>query len=176
MAWEALPSAAIGAIIALSGTLLGDARRDRQQRGRDRYTDRRRYSVEFTVTLTRALGALRGVAAAELDPIARRSAVGEAMSPTYVAREQLLVAGTGGLVVAGEEVFHDLVAVRDAVRVGAALDSVEYHNAYHAFSESLWRFRLAIRADLQEPQLTPTELDRADWTDRDRCAVCAARG
>jgi len=34
---------------------------------------------------------------------------------------------------------------------------------------------LAVRTDLQEPALSPADLDRPDWTDRDRCAVCAAR-
>jgi hypothetical protein len=176
MAWEALPAAAIGAVIALSGTLLADVRRDRQQRSRDQGADRRRYCVEFTVALTRALGNMRAVASAHLDSGDRRTAVADAMGPTYVAREQLLLSGTGSLVVAGEDVFHRLVEVRDAVRAGASLDSARYHDAYHGFSDALWRFRLAVRTDLREPDLTPSELNREDWSDRDRCAVCTARG
>jgi hypothetical protein len=175
MAWEALPAAAIGAVIALSGTLLADVRRDRQQRGRDREGERRRHCLEFTVALTRALGQMRAAATAQLEPGERRAAVAEAMAPTYVAREQLLLSGTGGLLVAGEDAFHRLVDVRDAVRAGAALDSARYHDAYHGFSDALWRFRLAVRADLHEPDLTPAELDREDWSDRDRCTVCATR-
>ncbi|GIM97373.1 hypothetical protein [Paractinoplanes toevensis] len=175
MAWEALPSAAIGAVIALSGTLLADVRRDRQQRGRDLGTERRKYCVAFTVTLTEALGALRSVAARRLAATELRTAVGEAMNATYVAREQLLLSGSGPIVVAGEVAFHRLVDVRDAVRAGAELDSVEYHDAYHSFADALWRFRMAVREDLHEPSLAPEDLHRPDWTDRDRCAVCAAR-
>ncbi|WP_433305711.1 hypothetical protein ACQP2F_18820 [Actinoplanes sp. CA-030573] len=175
MAWEALPAAAIGAVIALTGTLMGDVRRDRQQRGRERYSDRRKYCVEFTVALTRALGGLRTVTTRGLAGEELRAAAAEAMEPTYVAREQLLLSGTGEIVVAGEEVFHRLVDVRDAVRSGASLDSVAYHDAYHAFSDALWKFRLAVRADLEEPTLSPADLERPDWSDRDRCTVCAAR-
>ena len=97
------------------------------------------------------------------------------MEPTYVAREQLLLAGTSEIVVAGEEVFHRLVDVRDAVRSGASLDAVAYHDAYHAFSDALGKFRLAVRADLDEPTLTPADVERPDWSDRDRCTICATR-
>ena len=176
MAWEVLPSAAIGASIALAGTLVGDVRRDRQQRARDRYDDRRKYCAEFTAGLTRALGNLRVIATRGLGDEERRAAVREAMEPIYVAREQVLISGTSAIVVAGEDVFHRLVDVRDAVRSGASLDSVTYHDAYHAFSDALWKFRLAVRADLDEPVLSPADLDRPDWSDRDRCTVCATRG
>jgi hypothetical protein len=174
MAWEALPSAIIGAILALSGTLLADVRRDRRSRERDREADRRGTCVAFISALTEGLGALRRVPA-ERDPARRRLATAEAMAPLYVAREQLLVSGTAALVVSGEEAFHRLIDVRDAVRRGAELDSVEYHDAYHAFSEAVWRFRLAVRQDLGEAPLTSADLNRPDFSDRDRCAVCAAR-
>lgn len=175
MAWQALVSAAVGAVLALAATLLGDVRRDRQQRGRDLSAERRKYSVAFTVALTETLGALRAAAARGLDETELRPAVGAAMNPTYVAREQLLLSGSASLVVTGEAAFHRLVDIRDAVRSGAGLDSVEYHDAYHAFSDALWRFRVAVREDLRQSALDPADLQRPDWTDRDRCATCAAR-
>jgi len=167
-------SGGLGAIIALSGTLLADVRRDRRQRVRDRDLDQRRYCSALSVAMTEALGNLR-VAAAETDDAARRAATVAAMEPVYPAREQLLLSSRADVAVAGEEVFHRLVDVRTAVRSGATLDSAAYHDRYHAYSDALWRFRLAVRADLQEPPLSPGDLDRPDWTDRDRCAVCAAR-
>ena len=172
MAWEALPSAAIGAAIALSGTLLADVRRDRRVRVRDRDLDRRRYCVEYIVAMSRAHGALRAIATAGGFPAELRARAAEAMDPLFVAREQLLISGTGPLVVAGEEAFHRLVGIRDAVRVGEPLDSAAYHDAYHAFADAVWRFRMAIRADLREPDLTPEDLGRPDWTDRESCSVC----
>jgi hypothetical protein len=174
MAWDALASAGIGAVLALSGTLLADVRRDRRVRLRDRDLDRRRYCVDFLVAMARGHGALRA-AASTTDAILRRAQVAEAMEPLYVAREQMLVSGTAALVTTGEETFQRLVAVRDAIRGGAPLASSAYHDAYHSFAEALWRFRLAARDDLHEPALTPGDLDRPDWTDRESCSYCTAQ-
>jgi hypothetical protein len=175
MNWEALASAAIGAILALSGTLVADRRRDGRLRDRDRDLERRRYCVEYTVALAEALGRLRQVVGRAPDAGARRAAAAEAMEPVHIVREQVLVSGTADLLVASEAAFHRLVDVRDVIRAGAELDSVAFHDAYHGFSDALWRFRLAVRADLHEPALAAADLDRPDWTDRDRCAVCQAR-
>ena len=174
MAWEALPSAAIGAVIALSGTLMADVRRDRRQRARDRDVDRRKYSIDFAVALARGHGALR-VAAGIKDEAERKAAVTAAMEPLYVVREQLLVSGSARIVVAGEEAFHRLVGVRDVVRAGGSVRSAEYHEVYHAFADAIWHFRLAIRDDLNEPALAPGDLDRPDWTERETCAICAGK-
>ena len=175
MAWDALPSAVIGAVIALSGTLLADVRRDRRVRRRDRDLDRRRYGLQFITALSETLGSLRGVTSQPMETGARHAAAAEAMAPLYVAREQVLVAGSAALVLAAEGAFHRLVDVRDVVRSGAALDSADYHDAYHAFHDALWQFRLAVRSDLDEPALAPADLGRPDWSDRDRCTVCRAR-
>ena len=174
MAWEALVSGGLGAIIALSGTLLADLRRDRRQRVRDRDLDQRRCCADFSVALTEALGSLRA-SAAETGDAARGAATVAAMAAVYPAREQLLLSSRAEVAVAGEEAFHRLIDVRTAVRSGATLDSVAYHDRYHAYADALWRFRVAVRADLGEPALSPADLDRPDWTDRDRCTVCATR-
>jgi hypothetical protein len=68
--------------------------------------------------------------------------------------------------------FLRLIAVRDAVRTGARLDSAGYHLVYHPFSEALWRFRLALRACFGEDPFTPRSLGRADWSNRERCTGC----
>jgi hypothetical protein len=175
MSWAPLASALVGAVIALGTTLLADLRRDRSQRARDRLQDRRQQGVAFTVALVEALGALRSVAGSQEDPVARRVAAGEAVAPVYAVREQLLVTGTAGQVAAGEVAFRALIGVRDAVRAGAARDSADYHDAYHPFAEALWRFRLTVRSDIGEPELTPHELSQPDWTDRDRCDTCRSR-
>ncbi|MEU7827234.1 hypothetical protein [Catellatospora sp. NPDC049133] len=172
MTWEALLSAAIGAVIALSGTLLADLRRDRRQRERDHDIERRKYCVEFTLALNAALGGLREAARVPADERVEAATRAVATSGVYGAREQLLLAGTPALLTAGEAVFHRLIEVRDAVRGGASLDSPAYHEAYHGFADALWRFRLAVRGDLGQPGLTPAALDRPDWSDRDRCTVC----
>ncbi|WP_189081886.1 hypothetical protein [Mangrovihabitans endophyticus] len=175
MNWIPLLSAVAGAVVALGSSLVVDLRRDHSRRDRDRRQERRRQGVAFTVALVDALGALRLVAAAEQDSAQRRVATSEAVTPVYVAREQLLVTGTAGQLAAGESAFQALIDVRDAVRAGSGRDSAEYHDAYHRFAEALWRFRLTIRSDLGEPEITPQELSRPDWTDRDRCDTCRSR-
>jgi hypothetical protein len=143
MAWYALMSGALGAIIALSGTLLADVRRDRRQRDRDRDLDQRRYCAALSVAMTEAHGSLR-IAAAEPDADVRRAATVAAMEAVYPAREQVLLSSRAEVAVAGEAVFHRLVDVRTVVRSGAALDSIAYHDRYHAYADALWRFRLAV--------------------------------
>ena len=175
MTWAPLLGAAVGAVLALSGTLVADIRRDRHQRTRERIVERRRDAVGFAVVLVTTVGALRDIAQrAGHDPDRVRDA-NAAAADVYPAREQLLVSATPALLTAGETVFHRLVEIRDAIRLGASLDSAEYHDAYHPYAEALWNFRLAIRADIGEPALTPQVLGRPDWSDRDRCITCQKR-
>jgi hypothetical protein len=174
MTWAALVSAAVGAVLALSGSMLVEVRRDRQQRLRDRQTERRRSAVELTLALNAALGALRDVARAGAQPADRAAAVTRAFgdSGLYAAREHLLLSGTPALVAVAEDAFHRIVEVRNAVRSGEGLDSLAYHDAYHDYAESLWRFRLAVREDLGERGLTPANIRQHDWSDRERCRIC----
>jgi hypothetical protein len=37
----------------------------------------------------------------------------------------------------------------------------------------MWQFRLAVRADLGERDLTPSVVRQQDWSDRDRCPICS---
>src|SRR5512139_422802 len=108
MAWSALVSAAVGAILALSGSLLVEVGRDRQQRSRDRRADRRQSSVDFALALNGALGALRAVARVSADPQTLRRDTGNAISDSgvYAMREHMLMSGTPALVTTAEVAFH----------------------------------------------------------------------
>lgn len=175
MTWAALVSAAVGAALALSGSLLVEVRRDRQQRTRERQASRRQASVDFVLALGGALNALRDVARSGADPQALARDTGQAVGGAglYAAREHILMSGTPALVAAAEVAFHALIDVRDAVRSGAALTSEAYHAAYHRHAETMWQFRLAVRADLGERDLTPSVVRQQDWSDRDRCPICS---
>ncbi|MFI6820316.1 helix-turn-helix domain-containing protein [Micromonospora sp. NPDC050187] len=132
--------------------------------------------VAFMLALDATHGALRRVACADLSPERRYDAANRAVhdAALYVAREQLLVSATVPVVAAGEAAFLRLIAVRDAIRAGAALAGPEYHAAYHPFAESLWAFRMALRQGFGQEPVTPALLDRNDWSDRERCADCGA--
>ncbi|MEU4569112.1 helix-turn-helix domain-containing protein [Micromonospora sp. NPDC023956] len=132
--------------------------------------------VAFMLALDATHGALRRVADADLSPEDRYDAANRAVhdGALYVAREQLLVSATVPVVAAGEAAFLRLIAIRDAIRTGAVLAGPGYHAAYHPFAESLWTFRMALRQEFGQEPVTPALLDRADWSDRERCADCGA--
>jgi hypothetical protein len=130
--------------------------------------------LSFVLALDSAHQALRGVARSPLPQPDRTTAADGAVhdSLLYARREELLVLGALPVVVAGERAFLQLIAIRDVVRAGARLDSIEYHRPYHKFAEALWAMRVAVRAELGRPAFTPGALDRADWADYERCADC----
>ncbi|MEV0809235.1 hypothetical protein [Micromonospora sp. NPDC050200] len=170
MDWMPLLSTGAGALIALSGSLLVDLRRERDTRSRDRDLDRWRNCVDFALALASAHGLLRA------SPAEDRRAAARAMteSGAYQARERLLMSGTPELVAAGEEAFHRLVRMRRLVLSGEDLRSADGHEAYHEFAEALWRFRVAVRRQFGHRAISPEALDRVDWSERNECAYCAA--
>ncbi|MEV0456734.1 helix-turn-helix domain-containing protein [Catellatospora methionotrophica] len=132
--------------------------------------------IAFLLALDSAHNALRGVARS-IDPMPGRGDTANGVvdaSGIYAARERLLLSGSAHLVSAAESTFLRLITVRDAIRTGARLHDALYHAAYHPFAETLWKLRLAIRAELGQPPLTAEALHRADWTDSDRCVDCPA--
>jgi hypothetical protein len=161
--------------MALSGTLLADTRRDRSERARLRQQDRQRDSVAFSLALNDALNALRDVARSDAAGEERRRAAARAVNDaeTYSARERLLITASENLVAVADTAFHRLIDIRNVVRAGADLDSAAYHHSYHAYAEALWAFRLTVRVDLGETAIEPELLGLSDWSDADRCAVCA---
>lgn len=172
--WTSAVGAVIGAVIAFAGVLLAGIRTDHSQRRRDLEKDRLRGYVEFVLALDTAHGSLRDVARAAVTgsdrDMAAVHAVGDA--GVYAIRERLLLSGSPKLVQAAEVAFLRLIDVRNAVRTGAALSDQRYHGAYHTFAESLWQFRMAARVELGQPHLTPAELSRASWSEREQCPVC----
>ncbi|SCG42996.1 hypothetical protein [Micromonospora coxensis] len=168
MDWMPLLSTGAGALIALSGSLLVDLRRERDTRSRDRDLDRWRTCVDFALALDAAHTALRTV------PAGDRQAAGVAMTEAgaYQARERLLMSGTPDLVVAGEAAFHRLVAMRKLIGAGSDLRSPAGHESYHEFAETLWTFRMAVRKHFGHRAIQPGALERRDWSERHECAYC----
>jgi hypothetical protein len=174
MDWVPLLSAIAGAAIALSGGLLAEIRRDRGQRERDRDREEWQTCVDFGLALDSAHSALRDVArggdTGESNGSAANSAVHDA--GVYSMRERMLMSASTELASAGERAFLRLVAVRNAVRDGATLQSAEYHRTYHAFAEGLWTYRTAVRTAFGRAPLTPAAVDRATWSEVESCDRC----
>jgi hypothetical protein len=172
--WTPLISTVAGAAIAISGTVIADVLRRRDNRHRYSYGDRQRAYAEMVLALGAGLEALRNVDTATASPerLLVTSSAAISKAGVYVAREKVLMSGAPKVVEAAEAAFDALIGVRRAVRDGAALRSIEYHDAYHPYEERMWRLRLAIRDDLNVSSLSTHDLDRADWSGRATCNVC----
>src|SRR4051812_9544539 len=101
--WIPLAGAALGAVIALGGTVLAGVRTDRSQRRRDRELDRLRTYVDFALALDAAHAALRKVARTPPEEPGRYEAASSAVhdSGLYGVRERLLMSASPALVTAG---------------------------------------------------------------------------
>lgn len=172
--WVPIAGAAVGAVIALAGALMTGIRADRAQRSRDREAERLTTYVEYAQTLEAAHAALRLVARGRADDPDRSFAAGQAVqdSGIYGVRERLLMSGSTELVQACETAFGRLIGVRDAVRGGSALSGRGYHDAYHAYAEALWALRGAVRTVMGQRPITPAELGRISWSEREECPAC----
>lgn len=175
--WIPVVAAAVGGVIAFAGTLLGGVRSDRNQRRRQLETDRLHAYVEFVLALDKAHAALRDVARKTIPDTDRYTVATQDVdaSGLYGTREQLLLSGSPHSVKAAEVAFMRLIEIRNAVGGGAALSDERYHDAYHAFAEALWGFRMAARGELGQPGLAPAELERVSWSEREHCPVCRQR-
>ncbi|MFF8828481.1 CchlQ [Streptomyces sp. NPDC015131] len=166
-----------GGTIAISGTVLAEYLRRRHEDDSGVEARRRATYTEFIDAagvcharlrqLARSPGA---AAAADLDA-AGRAALSEA--GVYEARERLFIDATPSVAAAGQAMFERLRALQRAVAAGAALSSPAFHDAYHPYIDAVWRYRVAVRAEVEGRSLAPADFGWADWDGRDRCTLCA---
>jgi hypothetical protein len=172
--WLPLISTAVGAAVALCGTLLADLLRARGQHDRDNRIDRRQSYLDFVLALEAVHSRLREVADPAKAPPdlvqAARRAFSEAK--VYEAREKLLMSGSPAVVQAGERALLGVGGLREAVAGGAKLHTAAYHDPYHNYAGTLWQLRGSIRSDLGAAGLEPGDLDKPSWDTRERCAFC----
>jgi hypothetical protein len=172
-----LVSTAVGAAIALGGTVIVDVVRSRDSRSRDGQAARKSAYLDLVIAHGVALQELREVANSGLGRGERIAEINVRMTKSgiYLAREKLFMAAPRWVLRPAESAFEQLIRVRDAVRAGATLNSDAYHDVYHPYSEKMWLLRNAIRSDLDASQLSPSDLARVSWDNREQCAVCATR-
>jgi hypothetical protein len=172
--WLTLISTAAGAIIALLGTFVASIFTSRDKRARQGRNDRRQSYLEFIAAVEATHSALRWVA----DPgrrhgdllVETREAMGS--NNLYGAREKIIVTADPEIVLAAERTIVMLTGVRDAVRAGVPLESIEYHNAYHIYAEAVWALRRAARRDLVGSTLAPEDVGKLSWDARQNCDFC----
>jgi hypothetical protein len=167
-----LVSTAVGAAVALLGTFLADALRNRGQRDRDNRSERRQSYLEFVVALDKAHGAFRHIADGVSPDAVRETRAAFTENRVYESRERLIMTANPAVISAAERALTGLLAVRDAIRAGATLDTPEYHEPYHVYAQTLWDLRRAIRTDLGASDLKPGNLDKVTWDARETCPFC----
>ncbi|MDT5028055.1 MAG: hypothetical protein QOE61_4481 [Micromonosporaceae bacterium] len=173
--WVNVASTAVGAAIALIGTVLANTLGNRGQRERDNRADRRQSYLDFLLALNGAHAQLRLVASnPDVADFEYETQQALSVNRVYEGREKMLMSANRSVLAAGERSFMCLVRLRQAVNREARVHTVEYHEAYHAYANALWDLRRVLREDLGNGGLTPADLDRAAWDGRETCAFCQA--
>jgi hypothetical protein len=172
--WLTLVSTAVGGAVALLGSVLAHWLRSRDERSRSVRADRRHGYVEYLIALDAAHARLRQIADPDDSPedIAMRARRSFGETGVYEAREKLLLSANPAVVVPAEDALRKLAVLRSAVRDGAKLHTVPYHDAYHPYAEALWRLRSNIRVDLGSAALTASDLDKPSWDEQANCDFC----
>ncbi len=167
-------STAVGGAVALMGSVIAHALGSREERTRQQRGDRKRGYVGYLVALDAAHAELRRTADPDDPPgdlvVRTRRALGQA--GVYEAREKLLLSGNPSVMVPAEETLRKLAALRVAVRDGAKLHTMPYHEAYHPYAEALWRLRARNREALGAKALRAEDGDKRTWDERANCDFC----
>ncbi|MER7813568.1 CchlQ [Streptomyces sp900116325] len=174
MEWGTLVATLGGAVIAISGTVLADRLRTRQEADRGLGARRREAYIEFIAAAGAAHTQLRRLAqapdaATDLES-ASRAALTEA--GLYEVRERLFIDASATVAGAGQAMFEQLRALRSAVAMGAPVSSPAFHDAYHPYIASVWAYRVAVRDELEGQSLVPAVFGWHAWDGKERCPLC----
>ncbi|QKW08443.1 CchlQ [Streptomyces sp. NA04227] len=182
MDWGTLVATASGGLIAVSGTMLADRLRHRHEGDRGVEERRREVYVEFITAVGTCHARLRELAQTPPpeeppgSPTGQEAAARAALtdSAVYEVRERLFLDASATVAAAGQEMFEHLRAVQRAVAAGAAPSDAAFHRAYHPYLDSVWRYRVAVREELEGHSLSPVAFGWREWGGRDRCPDCRA--
>lgn len=174
MDWGTLVATVSGGTIALGGTVLAEQLRRRHEDGRGLGDRRRTVYMEFIAAAGTCHARLRRLAQdpdAEPDlDAASRAALSDA--GVYEARERLFIDASTAVAGAGQKMFEHLRALRGAVAAGASHTSPAFHDAYHPYIAAVWQYRVAVRRELEDQELSPAVFGWDAWDGKDRCPLC----
>jgi hypothetical protein len=161
-----------GGSLAITGTMLADHLRHRREDGRGTGERRRAVYIAFISAAGDCHARLRAFAQ-EPDRAAAASAR-ESMDEAglYEARERLYIDASAAVAGAGQAMFEQLRSLQRTVAAGAVPDSAEFHAAYHPYIGAVWRYRVAVRQELEGRSLVPEVFGWSSWDGTDRCARC----
>ncbi|WP_263166758.1 CchlQ [Streptomyces sp. SCSIO ZS0520] len=177
MDWGTLVATASGGLLAVTGTVLADYLRHHHEDDRGLEERRRALYLDFIAAAGACHTRLREIAQHPATTADRDTDSRAALNDTgiYEARERLYIDATTAVAGAGQSLFEHLRALQRAVAGGAAQDSAAFHEAYHPYLDSVWRYRVAVRRELEGRSLTPAAFGWQSWDGRDRCPSCRER-
>ncbi|MGW3738323.1 CchlQ [Streptomyces sp. NPDC005148] len=128
-------------MIAISGTVLADRLRTRQEVDRGLGARRREAYIDFIAAAGAAHTQLRRLAQAPDAATDLESASRAALTDArlYEVRERLFIDASATVAGAGQAMFEQLRALRSAVAAGAPVSSPTFHDAYHRTSRACGR-------------------------------------
>jgi hypothetical protein len=172
--WLTVLATVAGGAAALFGTLIAHILSSREDRRRENSSERRDSYVAYLVALDAAFGMVRRLADPHETPpdLAGRISQVFGDAGVYRSRERLLLAGNASVVSPAESALRRLGEMRDAVRDGAKRRTLPYHDAYHRYSEALWKLRMSIRKDLGSQVLAPAHVEKETWDSQANCEFC----
>lgn len=151
MAWTAVVSTLLGAVVGLLSVLLADRVRWQRERAERWSVARREVYAAYLAALQQAGEGLRivslghGPAGTTRDAAARAAFRDAALVP---AREQVVLTAPADVVHAADEAFRHLRALRVRVGEGQDVHSPGYREDLERFHERLHALRNAVRTDL----------------------------
>jgi hypothetical protein len=169
-----LGSTAIGAALALGGTVMAHVLTSRDRRGRDNRADRRQSYLDFILAVEKAHAGLRRLADPDRSHGDLMLQTREVMADSgiYGAREKVIVTASPPVISAAERTLNGLNDLRRAVRDGAQLNTLPYHERYHRYAEAVWALRQAARADLGSSAIQPEDVGKVSWDSQENCKFC----
>ncbi|MFG2224999.1 CchlQ [Streptomyces sp. NPDC048644] len=176
MDWGTLVATVSGGSIAITGTVLADYLRHRREDDRGVGTRRRAVYIEFISAAGVCHARLRQIAqdpGAEPDlEAATRAALADAT--LYDVRERLYIDASAAVAGAGQAMFERLRDLQRTVATGATPASSAFHDVYHHYIGAVWRYRVAVRNELENRPFSPAVFGWEGWDGTDRCLTCRA--
>ncbi|WP_326652224.1 hypothetical protein [Streptomyces sp. NBC_01750] len=155
MEWISPVSTALGAVIGVGSTLIGDRLRwGRERAGQS--LDVRRQLSDYTAALSRMRTTLHECAQADIPASERPQRVRELfLTPgAYEIRHQLAIIAPQDVVDAARAAFVVLRHTRDLLVDGAVIESPAYSELENRFDSAVAELRRVMRQDLGVPEST----------------------
>lgn len=158
MEWISLASTALGAVIALSTTLLNERFKWRREQVSNHRKLRQQAYSSFLSALTDAHERMRGESRADHTPESRSTAVLNAFREAncYGLRYELAIIAEQEVLDSAEEAFQTMRTIRDVLAEGNSVKDERYTQLRSSYGTTLRELQQRMRAELASGQVQLT--------------------